>query len=341
MPPGGAATFSEYPGAGGQRPPAYGDSRQAWRDPAFAGNTPGTPGGSAVLSAAERRNRSERSQVQLNQLLDIQDVDRMVFELRRLFSNDELDRRFLGVLAQRIEDANKNGAYDLANVLSVLQTAAVEELDERVQAAERRSRFERSREQLNKLLDIQGADGMISELRRLVLNDEIDSSFLHVLAERLEDAKRSGEYDGERVLSHLHTVAGEELEKRIPSAFGLLHMLMQLEDPVLRDRLLRQYFCPLVARTGLMSPSRREEEAKTQVTPAEFAQAVADTLDEMRNMQFDREAAASAIDASTMDRIQRVVAEASEVIGENYPYEVVDRFEYKLNQAFASVLWTP
>ena len=158
---------------------------------------------------------------------------------------ERLDDVFIPTLAGRVEASTASGAAELPQL-----TALFEALELRTS-----SRFERAREQLQTLLAAGEINDMNAQLIRLVKKDEIDAGFVYVLLRNIEDAEKNGEEPMVRLLSHLHTVTQEELEKRTAPALGLLHKLTRLEDAGIRGRVLRDNLSP---KTKLEMPDGSE-----------------------------------------------------------------------------------
>ena len=158
---------------------------------------------------------------------------------------ERLDDVFIPTLAGRVEASAASGAAELPQL-----TALFEALQLRTS-----SRFERAREQLQTLLTAGEINDMNAQLIRLVKNDEIDAGFVYVLLRNIKDAEKKGEEPMVRLLSHLHTVTQEELEKRTAPALGLLHKLTRLDDPGIRGRVLRDNLSP---KTSLPLPDGSE-----------------------------------------------------------------------------------
>ena len=108
---------------------------------------------------------------------------------------------------------------------------------------------------LQTLLAAGEINDMNAQLIRLVKKDEIDAGFVYVLLRNIEDAEKKGEEPMVRLLSHLHTVTQEELEKRTAPALGLLHKLTRLDDAGIRGRVLRDNLSP---KTSLPLPDGSE-----------------------------------------------------------------------------------
>ena len=158
---------------------------------------------------------------------------------------EQLDDLFIPTLASRVDASTASAAAELPQL-----SALLEALELRTSG-----RFERAREQLQALLAAGEINDMNAQLIRLVRKDEIDAGFVYVLLRNIEDAEKNGEEPMVRLLSHLHTVTQEELEKRTAPALGLLHKLTRLDDAGIRGRVLRDNLSP---KTSLEMPDGSE-----------------------------------------------------------------------------------
>ena len=158
---------------------------------------------------------------------------------------ERLDDVFIPMLAGRVEASTASGAAELPQLAALLEA-----LELRTSG-----RFERAREQLQSLLAAGEINDMNAQLIRMVKKDEIDAGFVYVLLRNIEDAEKNGEEPMVRLLSHLHTVTQEELEKRTAPALGLLHKLTRLDDAGIRGRVLRDNLSP---KTSLPLPDGSE-----------------------------------------------------------------------------------
>jgi len=233
---------------------------------------------------------------------------------------ERLDDVFIPTLAGRVEASTASGAAELPQL-----TALFEALELRTS-----SRFERAREQLQTLLAAGEINDMNAQLIRLVKKDEIDAGFVYVLLRNIEDAEKNGEEPMVRLLSHLHTVTQEELEKRTAPALGLLHKLTRLEDAGIRGRVLRDNLSP---KTKLEMPDGSEmplaKPTAAKVAPLAFAEAVQETLEKVLALPVDRE-----MIASTVESIRMVAKEAREVVEESYDQDDLDAFTEALTPVF-------
>lgn len=231
-----------------------------------------------------------------------------------------LDDVFIPTLAGRVEASAASGAAELPQL-----TALFEALQLRTS-----SRFERAREQLQTLLAAGEINDMNAQLIRLVKKDEIDAGFVYVLLRNIEDAEKKGEEPMVRLLSHLHTVTQEELEKRTAPALGLLHKLTRLDDAGIRGRVLRDNLSP---KTSLPLPDGSEmplaKPTAAKVTPLAFAGAVQETLDKVLSLPVDREMV-----TSTVESIRLVAKEARVVVEESYDQDDLDAFTDALTPVF-------
>lgn len=233
---------------------------------------------------------------------------------------ERLDDVFIPTLAGRVEASTASGAAELPQL-----TALFEALELRTS-----SRFERAREQLQTLLAAGEINDMNAQLIRLVKKDEIDAGFVYVLLRNIEDAEKNGEEPMVRLLSHLHTVTQEELEKRTAPALGLLHKLTRLEDAGIRGRVLRDNLSP---KTKLEMPDGSEmplaKPTAAKVAPLAFAEAVQETLEKVLALPVERE-----MIASTVESIRMVAKEAREVVEESYDQDDLDAFTEALTPVF-------
>jgi hypothetical protein len=233
---------------------------------------------------------------------------------------ERLDDVFIPTLAGRVEASTASGAAELPQL-----TALFEALELRTS-----SRFERAREQLQTLLAAGEINDMNAQLIRLVKKDEIDAGFVYVLLRNIEDAEKNGEEPMVRLLSHLHTVTQEELEKRTAPALGLLHKLTRLDDAGIRGRVLRDNLSP---KTSLPLPDGSEmplaKPTAAKVAPLAFAEAVEETLEKVLTLPVDRE-----MIASTVESIRLVAKEARVVVEESYDQEDLDAFTDALTPVF-------
>jgi len=245
---------------------------------------------------------------------------------------DRLDDTFLPMLGARIEAAAKSDPAELERLdaPSLAQlTEAMKVLQERTQ-----KRFERSRDQLQTLLGAGEINKMDAQLSGMVKRGEIDAGFFYVLLRNLEDAQRSGDEGGARLISHIHTRLQELLEGQADPALALLHKLTRLDTPSIRDNLLRHNLVP--QRTVKLpdgSEMPLDSPAPAMVDPMDFAAAVEGALDKVIALPLDRDAI-----ESTAEEIRTVAKEARVVVADAYDSEILDAFSEALTPAFMRAL---
>ena len=241
---------------------------------------------------------------------------------------DSLDDMFIPTLASRI-DAAPEGSEELPALLKLMGALRAQSLE----------RFERARDQLQRLLGAGEINKLDAQLCALIREDELDAGFLYVLFKNMEDADAAGDEEKARLLSHIHTRTQEELEKRTEPALALLHKLTRTADAPLRGRILRHHLTP---QTAITLPDTTKIALDTpkpaEVSPDAFAGAVDATLAKVLAMPLER-----ALVKSTVEEVRAVAKEARAVVEEAYPPETLAAFTDALTPAFdrARELWAP
>jgi len=235
---------------------------------------------------------------------------------------DQLDVNFIPTLASKLE----------ATPATEPQLPRLQELFTALKDRSEK-RFERARDQLQKLLAAGEINKLDAQMCGLIKRDELDPGFFYVLAKNIEDARSSGDETTERLLCHIHTRLQEELEGKADPALALLHKLTRTDDEALRGRILRHYMTP---QTEIALPdggSLPLDDAKpAQVTPGAFAAAVAGAVDKIVALAIDR-----AVIEATGEDIRKVAKEAHTVVAEAYPPEELRAFQDLLTPVFTKV----
>ena len=245
---------------------------------------------------------------------------------------DQLDDAFIPELGARIEAAR---AVDPSE-LEQRDAPSLTQLSEAMEVLQDRSarRFELARDQLQSLLGAGEINKMDAQLAGMVRRGEIDAGFFYVLFRNLEDAQRSGDEGGARLISHIHTRLQEELEKKAAPALALLHKLTRLDESSIRDNVLRHN---LVPQKSAPLPGGGElplaKPAPAMVPPMDFAAAIEGAIEKVLALPLDRDAI-----ESTAEEIRQVAKEARAVIADEYDSAMLDAFTEALTPAFARAL---
>ena len=175
---------------------------------------------------------------------------------------DRLDDTFVPELYARIEAAQSSDPAELER----MGAPSAEQLVEAVTVLNSRSedQYVRARDQLQTLLGAGEINQMDGQLKKMVRNNEINAGFFYVLLRNIEDAQAAGDEGGVRLLSHIHTLVQEELEAQAAPALALLHKLTRLEQPSIRDNVLRDSLAP---QTSVPIPGGGESSPRTNTSP--------------------------------------------------------------------------
>lgn len=241
---------------------------------------------------------------------------------------DRLDESFIPMLAGRVEAADMSEEG--------LPSADAPREKELLQALALRSEkgFDAGRDLLTELLGAGEINKMDAILIKAVKSDRADAGFLYVLFRNIEQAQADGDEKLASVLVHLHTRLQEELESRTEPALALLHKLTRLDQPSVRDNVLRD--C-LVAQTSVPLPGGGEvalnPAVPAKVDPMDFARAIEGALDKVLALPLDR----AAIE-QTAEEIRTVAKEARQVVADSYERPTLEAFQDALTPAFARSL---
>lgn len=244
---------------------------------------------------------------------------------------DQLDETFVPLLGAKVEAATANAldgnsAADpqlpqLQEAFNVLQTRS-------------QQRFERARDQLQSLLESEEINVLDARLSAMVRKKEVDAGLLYVLMRNMEDSRRDGDEEKERMMVHIYTRVQEELEKQADPALALLHKLTRMDQQSIRFNLLRHNLTPQT-ETALpgggtlpISPA-----VPAMVEPMEFASAIEGAVTKVMMLPLDR----AAIEA-TAEEIRTIAKEARVVVAEAYDSEMLDAFSDALTPVFAPIM---
>jgi len=245
---------------------------------------------------------------------------------------ESLDDTFIPELYARIEAAQSSDPAELERMGAPSEAQLVEAMA--VLQSRSEGEYARARDQLQELLGAGEINAMDAQLKKLVRDNEIDAGFFYVLLRNIADAESSGDEGGARLLSHIHTRVQEELEGKADPALALLHKLTRLDQPSVRDNVLRD--C-LVAQTSVPLPGGGEvalnPAVPAKVDPMDFARAIEGALDKVLALPLDR----AAIE-QTAEEIRTVAKEARQVVADSYERPTLEAFQDALTPAFARSL---
>ena len=242
---------------------------------------------------------------------------------------DRLDDTFIPLLGAKLEAATAN-ALD-GNAAADPQLPQLQEAMDVLQTRSQEG-FERARDQVKALLESEGDITVLdAKLSAMVRKKEVDGGLFYVLMRNVEDAKRDGDEDKERMMTHLYTRVQEELEKQADPALALLHKLTRMDQQSIRFNLLRHNLTPQTSTplpgggTLPISPP-----APASVGPLDFAAAIEGAVNKVLMLPLEREAV-----EATAEEIRAIAKEARVVVSEAYDTETLDAFSDALTPVFS------
>merc|ERR1719203_1647410 len=94
---------------------------------------------------------------------------------------------------------------------------------------------------------------VVGDVRKALKKAENPLPLLMVLQINIQQAQEEGDEDKLRALTHIYTVINEEMEKKVSKVQALLNKLLRMEDPGVRENILRHHLQPssIAAAPGL------------------------------------------------------------------------------------------
>ena len=226
-------------------------------------------------------------------------------------------------LASLVEDNFE--AIDAETMASIQQ--APSEIAERIMGAfavETDRRMNKAKERLEHVLDAGELLEMDRRLTTLFKQGQADAALLLCLNANVEAADPNT--DKHSIMLHLYTRAQEEFEKKADPARALVHKLCRQPDSQIRDNILRTYLAP---QTELIAPDATriplEKPMPAQISHAQFSEAVASTVEQLRGLDADGDLVNANIECC-----RQVAIEARRVLLETGPPDDVRAFEEEL-----------
>jgi len=242
---------------------------------------------------------------------------------------DRLDDTFIPELYARIEAAQASDPEELERMGAPSASQLVDAMN--VLQSRSEDEYVRARDQLQTLLGAGEINQMDAQLKKMVRDNEVDAGFFYVLLRNIEDATAAGDEGGVRLLTHIHTRVQEEVEGKAEPALALLHKLTRLEQPSIRDNVLRD---SLVPKTSVPIPGGGEmpldNPVPAKVDPMDLARVIEATIDKVIAMPLDR----AAIEQTAED-IRIVAKQAHQVVADSYDAQTLTAFQDALTPAFA------
>lgn len=190
---------------------------------------------------------------------------------------------------------------------------------------------------------IDTADGDINQNIRKCLKQEANPlPLLMVLQLNIAEAQMDGEEDKMRVLMHIYTVMNEELEKKSSRVNALISKLMRMEEPGIRNNLLRHHLTPV--EVAAAAPDMDDGVPggaplmAALVPPAKLAAGIAELVG---NVDRQMRAAVGEHDETrfeTLEKIRLVAKEARAIVGELYGEGELNEFGAALTPAFTALM---
>ena len=226
-------------------------------------------------------------------------------------------------LAELVE--NNFEAIDAETMASIQQ--ATPDAAERIMSAfavETDKRMLKAKERLEHVLDAGELLEMDRRLTTLFKQGQADAALLLCLNANVEAADPNT--DKHSIMLHLYTRAQEEFEKKADPARALVHKLCRQPDSQIRDNILRTYLAP---QTELIAPDATriplEKPMPAQISHAQFSEAVASTVEQLRGLDADGDLVNANIECC-----RQVAIEARRVLLETGPPDDVRAFEEEL-----------
>lgn len=185
-----------------------------------------------------------------------------------------------------------------------------------------------ARVKLEHILDAGELLEMDRRLKKLFKDGKFDLPMLACISANIENSEPGS--SKHQCLTHLYTVAQEELEKTADPAKGLLHRLCrqsnaQIRDNILRDSLAPQteIFLPDATRIPLDPPT------PPKVSHSEFSAAVAESVTQLRGLDADGD-----LIRASIEEVRTVAKEARLVLVDTAPESDVRDFEQSLMETW-------
>lgn len=203
-------------------------------------------------------------------------------------------------------------------------------------------RMESSKELIMELLDHKKMN-IMGDVQRVLKKADNPLPLLMVLQINIQQAKDEGDEDKLRALMHIYTVMNEEMEKKVSKVQALLNKLLRMEDPNVRENILRHHLqlAEVAAPPGL---DDFDDEPNTPtlsaalVPPERLAKGIADLVAKVdQSLQ-----AALGEDNSerfeTLEKIRQVSKDARRIVGDIYGDGEMDSFSADLTPTFQTLM---
>lgn len=185
-------------------------------------------------------------------------------------------------------------------------------------------------------------------IRKCLKTMENPLPLLMVLQLNIQQSMSEGREDKMRALTHIYTVINEELEKKVSRVRGLLNKLMRMDDPGIRDRLLRHHMKPLEVAAPpdteqLQPPPGGDDESKPSlmaalVPPGRLAEAIVQMLGDVDRQMLVMMGTDDEARYEILDRVRTIAKEARLVIADIYGEAEMKSFSEELMPAFRPLM---
>jgi len=113
-------------------------------------------------------------------------------------------------------------------------------------------RMDTAKDLILELLE-QPSGNVVADVKRTLKKAENPLPLLMVLQLNVQQAQQEQDEEKLKALTHIYTLINEEMEKKVSKVQGLLNKLLRMENPNIRDNLLRHHLqpAPVAAAPGL------------------------------------------------------------------------------------------
>lgn len=203
-------------------------------------------------------------------------------------------------------------------------------------------RMESSKELIMELLDHKKMN-IMGDVQRVLKKAENPLPLLMVLQINIQQAQEEGDEDKLRALMHIYTVMNEEMEKKVSKVQGLLNKLLRMEDPNVRENILRHHLQPAeVAAPPGLDDFDDEPDTPTLsaalVPPERLAKGIAELVTKVDQSLQAALGEDNTERFETLEKIREVAKDARRIVGDIYGDGEMNSFSADLTPTFHTLM---
>jgi len=203
-------------------------------------------------------------------------------------------------------------------------------------------RMESSKELIMELLDHKKMN-IMGDVQRVLKKAENPLPLLMVLQINIQQAQEEGDEDKLRALMHIYTVMNEEMEKKVSKVQALLNKLLRMEDPNVRENILRHHLQPAeVAAPPGLDDFDDEPSAPTLsaalVPPERLAKGIAELVAKVDQSLQAALGEDNTERFETLEKVRQVAKDARRIIGDIYGDGEMNSFSADLTPTFHTLM---